>query len=533
MTQFQGQIAYRSLHAPQEDGAALIEPSIAEFTQQASSHFQSPPAAQRASFGSASLAEHKEEARCDLYQLLPDLPRRAAPLILVGHQPHLFHPGVWMKNAVAAQIARSLGGDAVYLVVDNDLMKSSAITVPSREGVGAVAQIEFDAPSPPMPYEERILVDRSLAESFASRVHQTAPESSNGRLIESFWPEVLAQLDHTPNWGQAIAAARQKIESNWSCGLHNLPLSRLVGTRSFARLALEIVTNAASFAETYNASLAEYRQVHKLRSRSHPAPDLEILSADEIELPFWLWTAASPQRRRTFVRYEGDCFTITDRESLSWSASLSEGDGLLDRMIAELLAPSAAPQRPKLRPKALLTTLYCRLLLCDGFVHGIGGAKYDQVTEALAYRWGLGTLAPMQCATMTMRLPLPMEKASPGEAARRKRRLRDLAYHPETLLNLVQLSPEAQSRAQQLAAQKAEWIKRTAPEELHERHLQIGAINAELSTLLGDLRHRFESDYEAAHHQQLNQLPWLSREFAAILFPEEALRDAFARVSAV
>ena len=35
----------------------------------------------------------------------------------------------------------------------------------------------------------------------------------------------------------------------------------------------------------------------------------------------------------------------------------------------------------KIRSRALITTLWARLVLGDLFLHGIGGAKYDQVTD--------------------------------------------------------------------------------------------------------------------------------------------------------
>ena len=35
----------------------------------------------------------------------------------------------------------------------------------------------------------------------------------------------------------------------------------------------------------------------------------------------------------------------------------------------------------KIRPRAILTTLYSRLFLSDLFIHGIGGAKYDAWTK--------------------------------------------------------------------------------------------------------------------------------------------------------
>ena len=52
------------------------------------------------------------------------------PLIVTGHQPELFHPGVWIKNFAAAAIARASGGVGLNLIVDNDIPKSTSIAVP-------------------------------------------------------------------------------------------------------------------------------------------------------------------------------------------------------------------------------------------------------------------------------------------------------------------------------------------------------------------------------------------------------------------
>ena len=37
----------------------------------------------------------------------------------------------------------------------------------------------------------------------------------------------------------------------------------------------------------------------------------------------------------------------------------------------------------RLRPRALTTTMYLRLAMGDLFLHGIGGAKYDQLTDRI------------------------------------------------------------------------------------------------------------------------------------------------------
>ena len=61
----------------------------------------------------------------------------------------------------------------------------------------------------------------------------------------------------------------------------------------------------------------------------------------------------------------------------------------------------------EIRPRALITTMYARLFLSDLFIHGIGGAKYDELTDAIIRRFfGIEPPAYMT-VTGTVRLPIP------------------------------------------------------------------------------------------------------------------------------
>ena len=54
----------------------------------------------------------------------------AGPLIATGHQPDLFHPGVWVKQYAASELARRCNGVGLNLIVDSDMMRSHRIRVP-------------------------------------------------------------------------------------------------------------------------------------------------------------------------------------------------------------------------------------------------------------------------------------------------------------------------------------------------------------------------------------------------------------------
>lgn len=538
MTENAGKIVYRSLHAPKENGGVLIEPAIATFAEQVTHYYQNPPVGSRVCWYSKFFLENKALARHELFKLLGVAPLTVhQPIVMVGHQPQLFHPGVWMKNFVAdrvAQLARGSKGEsgiAVNLIVDNDIMKGASIAVPSRETDGAVTALAFDASAQEMPYEERKVLDPESAKTFVDRVRSIFPSGDSHTLLNSFWRDVTEGVTTEQKWAKLFSQARGKVEKRWGYNVFDVELSQITNTLAFARMTLEIMRDAVGFAETYNAALADYRHVHGLRSRSHPAPDLEIVSEQEVEIPFWLWTGVSPKRKRTFLCRRGSSFYISDREGLEWSGDFEEGSSLATRLMNQVLSPTYERTRPKLRPKALITTLFARAFLCDGFVHGIGGYKYDQVTEAIAERWGLGKLAPMQCATMTLRLPLPMDVVSENEVRNQKRKLRDLSYHPERFLAEATLSSAQAAKAAALVDEKSSWLSRNQPEDLRERHERISAINAELAAMLAEVRERSEVAYKQAHDRFHAQQPWLSREFAAVLFPEEMLQREFERAS--
>src|SRR5690606_28366548 len=69
----------------------------------------------------------------------------AGPLVVTGHQPEMFHPGVWVKNFAAAGVAGRAGGRALNLVIDDDIPKSASIRVPTIEDGRLVGRrVEFD-----------------------------------------------------------------------------------------------------------------------------------------------------------------------------------------------------------------------------------------------------------------------------------------------------------------------------------------------------------------------------------------------------
>ena len=89
----------------------------------------------------------------------------------------------------------------------------------------------------------------------------------------------------------------------------------------------------------------------------------------------------------------------------------------------------------RLRTRALTTTLFSRFLLGDLFIHGIGGAKYDELGDEIARRF-FGIEPPgFLTLSMTLWLGLPADPATPADLAGVERGLRDLRFNPDRHLS--------------------------------------------------------------------------------------------------
>ena len=161
-----------------------------------------------------------------------------------------------------------------------------------------------------------------------------------------------------------------------------------------------MLSRADQFAADFNAALDEYRRENRVRTPGRPMPNLKV-AADSVEVPFWLDSTADRARTRAAV----------GRRPEGWALRAASGDEFLlaparqSRDSAHELRQWLTHHSLRLRPRALTTTMVIRLLLADQFVHGIGGARYDQVTDKLIARhFGL---EPPRFAVTTATLYFP------------------------------------------------------------------------------------------------------------------------------
>ena len=167
-----------------------------------------------------------------------------------------------------------------------------------------------------------------------------------------------------------------------------------------------------------------------------------------------------------------------------------------------------------------------RLALGDLFLHGIGGAKYDQVTDLLFERF-FGLAAPsIMVISATLHLPIARPPAPPDPGAAAARLEREFTHHPERFLERARWRKSAGPRAGRGEAamdRRAANAGRPRP-----RWQALRRINAELQPWLAEQRR--EAAEQEGKIRRLRDaekiLAW--REYGFCLYPEETIREFLA-----
>ncbi|MEZ6152161.1 MAG: hypothetical protein R3C09_18835 [Pirellulaceae bacterium] len=580
---------YKQYRAPRTDGSYLVQPSREELLAGLSGagygNVNLGPGelsngGQGVEFCGKPLVVVREQARAEVLRKaidytrayrdvrdIPELDSASAlpPLIFSGHQPELFHSGVWFKNFLLSDLAAQSGAIGINFLVDNDLCRTPSIRVPSsstpfngapsngtpqsaanRSSNTRQASIQtdviaksvlYDLPSDAVPWEVRPLGSLDVWREFPRAIQQALLPGLGEPLLLAAWPDAIDAVMRTDRPGLALAEMRHKLEQRIGLETLEVPLSQLVSTRAFARFSIQLLSELPRFQDTYNGQLAHYRAAHHIRSHAHPVPAL----AQEhgwLEAPWWVYSQSSPHRQPLWVRVHDDQLILSDRAG--WQATI---EGRLDCDNAstqwlELLADGIC-----LRPRALLTTMYLRLIVSDLFLHGIGGGKYDQLTDAIVREF-FG-IEPSRMAVASATLHLPLGSRFPPETGHEiadlenlrsdeRQRLWQLKYHAEQLLPAESKTQASQSNAeggstpsgeqQQLTARKRELLANIPPRgEKWRWHREMTSINRRLSELTSGLAEQSRERLQKIATQERQQRILQSRETSFCLFPLDAI----------
>jgi hypothetical protein len=416
------------------------------------------------------------------------------------------------------------------LIIDSDTVAAPAVNVPSGSpSAPIVDRVPLDRWHGELPYEERSVLDPDCFLSFGQRAAQLIAPLVSRPVITQLWPLAVAALRDGAPLGACLAHARHQLEGRWGLATYELPLSQVCQFLVFHWFSGYLLARLPRYWNVFNTAVADYRAIYRIRSRSHPVPEL-TQEGPWLEAPFWIWTAERPERRPLFVRQQRTRQVVTNRQGLEIDLPLAP-DSHGERACQALADLSR--RGIQLRPRATLTTMFARLFLGDLFVHGIGGGTYDQLTDLVIRRFFGVEPPPYLIATATLHLPIPRPHVTIDDRRRVRHELRDLTFHPERYIDTKRLSrPGDREAVAGLVAEKQRWIatpKTSA--NARQRHAGIARANGELAVRLGPERETLLADDRRIEAALRRETILGSREYAFCLHPEETLRALFASIS--
>ncbi len=519
-------IVARRLRAPRRNGAVVAEPPLLAASDLFEHNRERFHRNDTAILG-RSLSDMRREARDEtiaaahlyFHQTGEPLPRELPTecLFLAGHQPELFHPGVWVKNFALNRLARTHGATPLNLVIDNDTAKANVIRVPRADG-SQVLLVPFDQGQPDVPFEERPVRDEDLFQTFAERVGELTSDWPFRPLLPEFWADVRDQSQRSRLLGERIVAARRTWERRWGCHNLEVPLSRLCATDSFAWFVCHWLADLPRFHQVYNQAVATYRSTYGIRSQNHPVPDLAS-DGGWLEAPLWAWRADRTRRGRVMVRAAGQKLEL--RTDLDMCPSITAPGVDAEAAIRDWRR--LREEGWKFRSRALTTTLYARLFLADLFIHGIGGGKYDELTDAIIRAFYGFDPPGFMILSATAWLPLPDFAVQPEQCAELARKARDLHWNPQRHLPpVVKSDPEVQA----LVQEKQGWIDRIPANHAgrQQRFHKLQESTARMRALIRDQEQTLSQELRQCRRRLHANTVLHNREYAFCLFPAERLR---------
>lgn len=412
------------------------------------------------------------------------------PIVMTGHQPVLYHPGVWVKDFLLDEIARATRATPVDLIVDSDGFEAVSMTAPCMRPRVERCEVKLATGAADTCYACAPVPSPDAIQEFCDAgtcALDTLPTPAIRKHFRAFCDLLPQAAADAGNLAEFVTFARRRYEACAGTAYLELPVTSLAASEAFCAFVADIALHADRFVSAYNGELDEYRAVTKTRSSAQPFPDLERRGA-RVELPLWLLGA----KRREAVWAESDADGVR---------VLSADGSTILRLPADPLEATRAlvEARVALAPKALALTLFARVFVADLFIHGIGGARYDSVTDAVIRRYYRIEPPRFVVASMTMYLPLGAHVVSEEELAVAIERANRFEHNPDTLLEEVDFeTPTERSVAVGLAAEKGALVEAIARPDADRRVLgsRIREINAELRELLepfgSELKERLE-----------------------------------------
>lgn len=489
------------------------------------------------------VARWRREGRNELWALacaatdeMDGQPPRTAPggpgkLVLgTGHQPELFHPGIWVKALLLDVICRSESVAGLNVIVDSDLPDASRILVPEyRDRHWHKSWTPIPGMRNGLPWEVQPPLRPDQWKRLLGEVAQKAERSADSETSEAvdacgrFADLVLHSrpVREARTLAESLARARRAWEAtDGRTTLVELPVSRLAASAAFFRFVAEILGRLDTFWAAYNGSLRLFREERGIRSQANPAPDLRRRD-DLWETPFWC-LHPSGERRGLFVKGRPGHWLLQSKDSdlLELPADPVEAAIRLE----ETFGHGTRGQTFALRPRALMLTTFLRMAACDLFVHGMGGVHYEGVGDEMLRRfWGIEPLG-FAAASATLHADLGVQVPHGDDPRALVQRLRDLQWNPQRFASRMEGDREQADRLVKRKEALAAELRQLPRGRKAKQTRDLRAVNQELGEHLVRFRAGLAMRLARARIEQEEKRVLTCREYPFFLFDAARVR---------
>ncbi len=376
--------------------------------------------------------------------------RGGQKILATGHQPLFYHPGILSKELTLEKFNGQFV--CINFSVDTDVTTEISAKVPfRREGRYLTHQLVLIDNSQKSVFAKLKTPSLKTIENFAQMVTERLKSLENNKIKK--WADQFLQIamdngENYSNYRDWFAfSTRDFLKSNYL----QLPISQVWETEEAKLFIADILNRYEQFRNHYNQALEDYQKKYG---------NLPASKLTRGELPFWT-VSAHGEREKVFV------------DDL-------EGSG----KVGETL----------LYPRAITLTLFCRLFLCDLFIHGVGGARYESATDQIIK--GVYRVTPPKYAfiSLTLHLPEPKPKVQKTQRKNLEEGLRILEENPEKYARCPGIGEEERGGIQSLLDEKNELVGRLKSNNGHNEEVieRLNLVNKELEGMLSDIK----SDWE-------------------------------------
>ncbi len=444
-------------------------------------------------------------------------------IIETGHSPILIHPGVLIKHGLVNGIAKKVNGIGINMVVDNDACHDNCLNIPDINGLdSSVERIEFLSGLYNLAFEEIRYTDSTQLTAFKESVLKVLHNPDMKKTFEDFINLVINLSGETLQFTDLFTCARHAYLLRFGIGNLEIPVSLISETEPFLNFFLHITANARSFVDIYNAKLREYRRLKKISSRANPLPDL-MEEGYVVELPFWIWGEGESRKSLYASVADNRHITIICEKKIVAHFDFGEDDNLSENLnsLRDLISKGI-----KIRPKAIVNTMYSRMFFSDLFVHGIGGAKYDLVTDEIIREF-FGVEPPAYATvSATLHLPYKPFNVSNDDVITLKHVIKDMGYNPDKYAS-VEIMEDAGMKS--MVSEKKDLIAKEAhnSEEKHRAFERLKELNVLMKEKISPLIREKEKELDDLEKRLRYNSIVTNREYPFCIYPETMLGELF------